>query len=91
MLSSPPPRLALTLLSLELDALVESSMERGEEGLWRCLVCSLSHRHKARISNHVETHLQCQQFCPICQQACKSRDSLRKHMSRLHRDLPSTF
>jgi len=70
----------------DLDALVDASMERDGEGLWRCRTCSFSHRHKARISNHVETHLQCLQYCPICQQTCKSRDSLRKHMSRLHRD-----
>lgn len=75
----------MTLLPLELDQMVQSSMAREEGGLWRCLICNLTHKHKARISNHVETHMECQQTCPVCQQSCKSRDSLRKHMSK-HRD-----
>lgn len=70
---------------LELDQLVYESMERCADGRWRCLVCHFSNNHKARVKNHVETHMDSQQFCPVCQQACKSRDSLRKHMSRLHR------
>ena len=78
-------RALLTPSVLELDQLVYESMERCADGRWRCLVCHFSNNHKARVKNHVETHMDSQQFCPICQQACKSRDSLRKHMSRLHR------
>ena len=58
----------------------------GDSGEWRCLMCNISNRHKARIRNHVETHFESQQICTICSQVCKTRDSLRKHTTKMHRD-----
>jgi len=74
----------------ELDQMINDTMVKdgGDAGVWRCLMCNVSNRHKARIRNHVETHFESQQTCPICNQVCKSRDSLRKHMTRLHKDSP---
>ena len=49
----------------------------------------ISNRHKARIRIHVETHFEAQQICPLCSQVCKSRESLRKHLTRRHGDSSS--
>jgi len=72
----------------ELDMLINTSMVKdvGDAGLWRCLKCNLANRHKARIRTHVETHFQSQQICSMCSQVCKTRDSLRKHIAKMHRD-----
>ena len=72
----------------ELDMLINTSMVKdvGDAGLWRCLKCNLANRHKARIRTHVETHFQSQQICSLCNQVCKTRDSLRKHFAKMHRD-----
>jgi len=72
----------------ELDMLINTSMvkDAGDAGLWRCLKCNVANRHKARIRTHVETHFQSQQLCTMCNQICKTRDSLRKHIAKMHRD-----
>jgi len=72
----------------ELDLLINNSMAKdaGESGVWRCLRCNVANRHKARVRIHVETHFECQQICSICNQVCKTRDSLRKHLAKMHRN-----
>jgi len=67
-----------------LDKLISENMAKDEAGIWSCTICSVANRQKARIRNHVETHFESTQLCPYCQQVCKSRDSLRKHLRALH-------
>jgi len=59
----------------ELDVMISNTMvkDAGESGAWRCLICNVANKQKARIRNHVETHFEAQQICPICKQVCKSR------------------
>ena len=75
----------------ELDQMINATMvkDAGDAGVWRCLMCNVSNRHKARIRIHVETHFEAQQICPLCSQVCKSRESLRKHLTRRHGDSSS--
>jgi len=72
----------------DLDQMINDSMvkDAGDSGVWRCLMCNVSNRQKARIRNHVETHFEAHQICPVCNQVCKSRESLRKHLARRHGD-----
>jgi len=72
----------------ELDLVISNTMvkDAGEAGAWRCLICNVANKQKARIRNHVETHFEANQICPICTQVCKSRESLRKHLTRRHGD-----
>jgi len=71
----------------ELDLLINNTMvkDAGDAGVWRCLMCNMANRHKARVRNHVETHFNSQQICSICSQVCKTRDSLRKHTTKMHK------
>jgi len=72
----------------ELDLLINNTMvkDAGDAGVWRCLMCNVSNKQKARIRSHVETHFEARQICPVCDQVCKSREALRKHLSRRHGD-----
>ena len=78
---------AYGVVCAELDQMIDNSMMRDvdENGVWHCLLCIVANRHKARIRNHVETHFESQQYCQICNQMCKSRDSLRKHVAKMHK------
>jgi len=70
----------------ELDELIAQAMTRNSEtGEWVCIHCRKSHKNKARVSRHTETHFTgFQQTCPVCQRVCSSRNSLRNHMSEAH-------
>jgi len=74
------------MLFLELDDLIGSNMQKDETGLWYCLQCSFSSRKVSHVKTHVESkHLTTGGFiCSVCSKVSATRESLRKHMTRLH-------
>lgn len=73
------------MLFLELDDF-GSNMQKDETGLWYCLQCSFSSRKVSHVKTHVESkHLTTGGFiCSVCSKVSATRESLRKHMTRLH-------
>jgi len=56
--------------------------------VWQCLVCQKESHLKADISRHVEAlHVQHPGVaCEICGKTLKTRDGLRCHMAKFHKD-----
>jgi len=85
------------VLDLDLDEKIERKMNRlvGESGegvFYSCDVCARTYKDKTKMKHHIETHLDSYQICPICQQHCKTRRTLKTHMARTHSNfVDSTF
>ncbi len=64
-------------------------MTKTPDGFWRCLECGRTNRKKMNISVHVEAkHIETAGFvCPYdyCSFSTKTRDNLKRHISRIHR------
>jgi len=58
--------------------------ENGEGVFYQCDVCERTYKDKTKMKHHIETHLNSYQICPICQQHCKTRRTLKTHMARTH-------
>jgi len=73
-------------------ALVEARMARQTDTigvLWRCLDCDYSTRNRRTLFEHVESkHVYSAGYvCKHCQKHCPSRNALRSHVSRYHKDV----
>jgi len=73
----------------ELDDLIAQSMSLvvDETGLkvWTCHLCNRTNKEKQDIKRHMEIHLQVQHDCPHCDKQVKTREALRKHIYRYHK------
>merc|ERR1712179_506469 len=84
------------VLDLDLDEKIERNMNRivGENGegvFYSCGVCQGTYKDKTKMKHHIETHLDSYQICPICQQHCKTRRTLKTHMARAHSNFDTSF
>jgi len=73
----------------ELDDLIAQSMslivdETGSR-VWTCHLCNRTNKEKQDIKRHMEIHLQVQHDCPHCDKQVKTREALRKHIYRYHK------
>jgi len=73
-----------------LDGMIASRMsqvlEQGRK-VWRCLECHKESQLKADISRHVEAnHISHPGFdCSLCYKHCRTRDALRCHINKYHK------
>ena len=71
----------------ELDGAIDQYLVMGMEGSLQCIECGMSGK-KRDVRRHIEakhmanTHVS----CSLCGKVVKTRDSLRKHMEKEHRD-----
>jgi len=82
----------LTLFSSALFELLDQQIlgmiERTEDRYWRCTECGKTSIGKTDVSRHVEaTHIIDHPgfTCSLCGKMVKTRDSMRKHMEKEHR------
>jgi len=73
----------------DLDKQIEERMSRlmgsqGEGMMWVCDVCKRKYKDKTKMRHHIETHLDSFVSCPICNQLCKTRRTLKTHIGRSH-------
>ena len=70
-----------------LDHAVVAQMQRIA-GVWQCLTCGWETKFKTRLFEHVEaTHVQTNGYtCPYCDKFCPSKNSLKVHKSRNHKN-----
>lgn len=70
-----------------LDETIIQSMQKTENGVWFCLHCSFSSKHRHHVKNHVEArHIDSGGFiCPECSTVCPTRKALAMHNSRKHK------
>jgi len=75
----------------DLDVLIAQSMSliMDESGsrVWSCNICNQTNKDKYNIRIHVETHFPGLEYqCPHCDKQASSREALRKHISRNHKN-----
>ena len=76
----------LVCFSSELDDLIVANMRRDDAGQWFCLQCTFGSRKVSHMKTHIESkHVETGGFvCPTCSKVSATRESLRKHIARLH-------
>ena len=87
--SAAPDRTLLSELNQHLDEQIQDKMTRlmgahGEGMLWSCDVCKRRYKDKTKMRHHIETHLDSFVSCPVCNQLCKTRRTLKTHIGRSH-------
>ena len=72
--------------SSELDDLIVANLQKDETGQWFCLQCNFASRKVSHVKTHIESkHVQTGGFiCSLCSKVSATRESLRKHIARLH-------
>ena len=71
----------------ELDERINSMMTRMN-GLWSCQICQLTNKDKTRMKKHIESkHIEDMSHpCSLCGKLFRSRNNLKVHLSRNHRN-----
>ena len=84
----------LNLLFLDLEALVQSYLERSVDEvtgshLWVCRQCGKTSAKLGNIKDHIEAnHIEgLKLVCHLCMRSCKSSAGLRMHKARYHKDI----
>ena len=73
-------------VNAELDKQIEDILVKSN-GVWTCKACGKSANHKSKLKQHVETHIDgFSHPCGICGKSYRSRNVLRMHLSRDHRN-----
>ena len=55
--------------------------------LWKCKVCGKAHKDKSNIKRHMEMHFDgFRQECDKCDFVGKTREALRRHKFRNHKN-----
>ena len=76
-------------VNAELDQKIEDILVKTN-GVWTCRVCGKFANHKSKLKQHVETHIDgFSHPCGICGKSYRSRNVLRMHLSRDHRNKKS--
>ena len=65
---------------------MDKNIERLDDGSVKCTVCGKISTDKSNMRVHIETHVEGLSYsCSICSNCFKTKDSLRKHMSKIHK------
>ena len=73
-------------INAELDKQIEETLVK-HNGMWTCKVCGKFANHKSKLKQHVETHIEgFSHPCSLCGKSYRSRNVLRMHLSRDHRN-----
>jgi len=73
-------------VNAELDKQIEENLIKSN-GAWTCKVCGKFANHKSKLKQHVETHINgFSHPCGLCGKSYRSRNVLRMHMSRDHKN-----
>ena len=73
-------------VNAELDKQIEEILIKNN-GVWTCKVCGKFANHKSKLKQHVETHINgFSHPCGLCGKSYRSRNVLRMHMSRDHKN-----
>jgi len=73
-------------VNAELDKQIEDNLVKSD-GMWMCKVCGKCANHKSKLKQHVETHINgFSHPCSLCGKSYRSRNVLRMHMSRDHKN-----
>ena len=76
-------------VNAELDKQIEEILVKND-GVWSCKVCGKFANHKSKLKQHVETHIDgFSHPCAICGKSYRSRNVLRMHLSRDHKNKKS--
>lgn len=79
-------RLFSAEVNAELDKQIEEILVKND-GVWSCKVCGKFANHKSKLKQHVETHIDgFSHPCNICGKSYRSRNVLRMHLSRDHKN-----
>ena len=72
----------------ELDSFIASNCRKVFGSGWTCSICELTSANKYDIARHIEAkHVILPELvCDICKYSCKTRDSLRRHIHKYHKD-----
>ena len=88
----------LSLITYVMDTILDESMMAINEavlsqmekcgGDWRCTTCGFQTKLRARVWEHVEAkHVETSGYlCPLCQKFCSSKNALKLHKSKYHRN-----
>ena len=74
----------ITWRLLELNAVVESMIQREGGGRYSCLECGKNMADKSKIKRHAEVHLDMSHPCIVCEKVFKTRNVLATHYTRDH-------
>ena len=84
----------LNLLSLDMEALIQSYLERSVDEvtgshLWICRQCGKTSAKLGNLKDHIEAnHIEgLKLVCHLCMRSCKSSAGLRMHKARYHKDI----
>ena len=74
-----------------LDEVIKSKMILDDTGSYSCSECSYSSSNNRNVANHIEARhvTTAGAECPLCGKLCPTREALRKHVSRSHKQPPS--
>ena len=57
-------------------------------GDWICQECGFATKIKQRMSQHIESkHISAESICEVCLKRCPTRNALRVHKFRYHKNL----
>ena len=71
--------------NMDLDKTINTLMEY-QDNVWNCTICGKQIRDRARMSYHVEVHIDgVSHPCPICGKTYRSRNSLQNHNYTVHK------
>ena len=70
-----------------LDDIIKSKIIMDGSGSFQCCECNYASTNSRNVINHIESkHVTTTGVqCDVCQKICPTREALRKHISRLHR------
>ena len=92
-IQTSPPTNDGPLFSAEVNAELDKQIEEilvKNDGVWSCKVCGKFANHKSKLKQHVETHIDgFSHPCGICGKSYRSRNVLRMHLSRDHKNKKS--
>ena len=69
----------------ELDHQIMKTIEKTEDGKWKCNICGKIAKQKTQIKGHAETHIEGLSYtCDVCSKTCSTKQYLRQHISNNH-------
>ena len=69
----------------ELDHQIMETIEKTEDGKWKCNICGKIAKQKTQIKGHAETHIEGLSYtCDVCSKTCSTKQYLRQHISNSH-------
>ena len=71
---------------VDLKNTIDSKIITLVSGEFGCTDCDYTSKFRHNLPKHIECrHIQLSLTCPACFKPCPTRESLRRHMSRFHR------